>query len=162
MSRFEDAPAQTEEFVMNVREKFPNLDGALIKVMYDTKKRKSGGRLVLGRIKKTNDELKAFAVDEAGQPFDYVMYLDKMVWDNISPEDRERLVFHELCHCVTDFDSNDQYKIQDHEIQTFYAEIEFTKDDPRWAERVGAIAEQLYDPDAETPQGEVVDTDAMV
>ena len=155
MSRFEDAPLQVVEFVEKVVEdEFPALQTALFKVMFDTKKRKSGGRYVFARIKKTNDELKAFAVTEAGQPYDYVMFLDKLLWEGIEDADRKRLVFHELCHCVTDFESNaDQYKIQDHEIQTFYAEIEFTSDDPRWVERVSLICESLYDPDSD-PTGQ--------
>ena len=33
-------------------------------------------------------------------------------------------------------------------LQTFYAEIEYCKDDPRWIERVATIADSLYDPDA--------------
>jgi hypothetical protein len=152
MSRFEDAPRQVEDFVEDVRDKnFPSLDGALIKVMFDTKKRKSGARYVFGRIKKTNDELKAFAVTEAGQAYDYVMFLDQLLWNAMELVDQERLVFHELCHCITDFDSNtNQYKIQDHEIQTFYAEIEFCKEDPRWAERVADIAASVHDPENDT------------
>ena len=151
MSRFEDAPMQTTEFVEDVMEKnFPALQGANIKVMYDNKKRKSGSRYVFARIKKTNDELKAFAINEAGLAYDYIMFLDHLLWDAIQPEDRDKLVFHELCHCVTDFESNtDQYKIQDHEIQTFYAEIDYTKDDPRWTERVGVICQSVHDPEAE-------------
>lgn len=153
MSRFEDAPVQTSMFVEGVVTKnFPELQGALIKVMYDNKKRKSGGRFVFARIKKTNDELKAFAVDEAGTPYDYVMFLDHLLWDNIEEKDREKLVFHELCHCLVDLDSNtDQFKIQDHEIQTFYAEIEFVRDDPRWVERLSVICAHVYDPDSEIP-----------
>jgi hypothetical protein len=151
MSRFEDAPQQTIDFVENVlNQNFPELQGCLMKVMYDNKKRKSGGRFVLGKMKKTNDELKAFATDDNGNPYDYIMFLDRLVWDNIEEKDREKLVFHELCHCKPDFDSNtDQYKVQDHEIQTFYSEIEFCRDDPRWLERVSVIAESLYDPDAD-------------
>lgn len=157
MSRFEDAPAQTIDFVEDVMiNNFPQLQGALIKVMFDTKKRKTGGKFVLGRIKKTNDELKAFALTDDGRPYDYVMFLDKLIWDNIDEKDRERLVFHELCHCLVDMESQDQFKIQDHEIQTFYAEIEFCHDDPRWGERVATIAAHLYDPDSEPP-----DTDNM-
>jgi len=153
MSRFEDAPMQTSAFVENVvANNFPELQGALIKVMYDNKKRKAGGRFVFARIKKTNDELKAFAVDEAGTPYDYVMFLDHLLWDAISDKDKEKLVFHELCHCLVDLDSaTDQFKIQDHEIQTFYAEIEFVRDDPRWVERLSAICASVYDPDAEVP-----------
>lgn len=148
-SRFEDAPHQVSNFVDDIRERhFPALDAAIVKVMFDTKKRKSGTRYVFARIKKTNDELKAFAVNEAGQAYDYVMFIDKLLWEAMEPLDQERLVFHEFCHCVTDFDSNtNQYKIQDHEIQTFYAEIEFCKDDPRWAERVAVIAESVHDPE---------------
>ena len=150
MSRFEDAPKQTIDFVEKVvNDNFPELQGSLIKVMYDNKKRKSGGRLVLGRMKKTNDELKAFAMDENGNPFDYIMFLDRLVWDNIEEKDKEKLVFHELCHCHIDGEATDTYKIKDHEIQTFYAEIEFVRDDPRWLERVSTIAASLYDPDAD-------------
>lgn len=150
MSRFEDAPRQVVDFVQGIIDKdFPNLQGALVCVMFDTKKRKAGGRYVFGRIKKTNDELKAFAMTEAGQAYDYVMYLDKLVFEALDEADRERIVFHELCHCVTDFDSNaDQYKIQEHEIQTFYAEIDKNVDDPRWLERVSAIGSSVHDPEA--------------
>lgn len=150
MSRFEDAPQQTIDFVEKVmNDNFPELHGALIKVMYDNKKRKSGGRFVFARIKKTNDELKAFAVNESGTPYDYVMFLDHLLWDNIEEKDRTKLVHHELCHCLVDHDSQDQYKIQDHEIQTFYAEIEFVRDDPRWLERLAAICASVYDPDGD-------------
>lgn len=165
MSRFEDAPMQTVALVEDIVEKhFPNLSGALIKVMYDVKKRKVGGKYVFGRIKKTNDELKAFVVTDNGTPYDYIMYLDKLVWEAIDDGDKDKLVFHELCHCLTDFDSNDHYKIQDHEIQTFYAEMEYTKDDPRWIERVSVIGESVHDPEAEPemPIVDNVDTDNMV
>lgn len=156
MSRFEDAPQQVIDFVGKVREvNFPELDGALIKVMFDGKKRKAGGRLVLGRIKSSNDELKSFAIDINGNPYDYILFLDRLVYDNISEKDRERLIFHELCHCKTDFESNtNQYKVCDHEINTFYAEIEANRDDPQWLERVSTIAASLYDPDADGPTTE--------
>jgi len=151
MSRFEDVPSQTEKFVDDVMYKhFPALQGSLVKVMYDTKKRKSGGRYVFARIKKTNDELKAFVLTENGEAYDYIMFLDKALWEAIEDKDREKLVFHEFCHCVVDVNATDQFKIQDHEIQTFYAEIEFTADDPRWTERVSVICESVHDPEAES------------
>ncbi|MCK5016880.1 MAG: hypothetical protein KAS32_07385, partial [Candidatus Peribacteraceae bacterium] len=96
MSRFEDVPSQTERFVEDVvSANFPNLEGALIKVMYDLKKRKAGGRYIFGRIKKTNDELKAFVMTDGGAPYDYIMYLDKLLWEAMDEKDKERLVFHE-------------------------------------------------------------------
>lgn len=149
MSRFEDAPRQVVSFVEGVQEKnFPALDTAMVKVMFDTKKRKSGKKYVFARIKKTNDELKAFAVNETGQSYDYIMFIDKLIWEALEEVDRDRLVFHEFCHCETNFESDtNQYKIQDHEIQTFYSEIEYCADDPRWAERVAIIAESVHDPE---------------
>lgn len=153
--RFEDVPQQINDFVETVKnDNFPELDAAIILVLFDTKKRKSGGRYVIGRIKKANDEVRVMAADSNGISPDYVMFLDKQIWDVLDDRDQERIVKHELYHCETNFESDtNQYKICDHEIQTFYAEIEENQDDSRWVERVSVIAESVYDseqPDSPT------------
>jgi len=145
--RFEDATNDVNALVSKIiDEQFPNLEGAVIKVLFDTKKRKTGGRYVIGRIKKANDEIKALAMSSEGIPPDYVLFLDKNVWQVLSDRDKERVVFHELCHCEVNFDSENQYRVRDHEIQGFYAEIDFNQDDNRWSERIGLVAESVYDP----------------
>lgn len=147
MSRFEEASPETVNLVRDVMEEsFPELQTARMVVLYDTKKRKSGGKFVIGRMKKTNDELKAFATDPSGDSYDYIMFLDKLVFEAVDENDKKYIIFHELCHCQIDLDSSDQFKIKDHEIQTFYSEMEYTKDNPRWLERVSAIAESLHNP----------------
>ena len=120
---------------------------AAICLIYDLKKRKSGEKYIIGRIKATGEELKTFAVNEAGQMYDYIMFLDKEVFLRISDEERKAVIYHELCHCkVTDSEIN-PYKIQGHEIETFYSEIDRNQSDPRLWERLGAIASAVHDPE---------------
>lgn len=149
--RFEDVPDNVVEQMNRIkRDVFPELSGARIKVLYDLKKRMSGGKIVLGRMQKTNDLLRHLTIDDANneEGFDYIMYIDKTAFENIEESDRIRLIRHELQHCEVDLDSNSNpYKIRDHEISDFYDEIEYNKDDPRWAERCVAVAESIYESD---------------
>jgi hypothetical protein len=50
-----------------------------------------------------------------------------------------------LCYTDVDFDKPNPYNTRDAEIKTFYEEIEYNKDDPRWMERVEAIAISIYE-----------------
>jgi len=146
--RFEDVGDDVYRVMEGVIEReHTHLAEAMIYILFDNKKRKSGDRYVLARIKATSEELKAFAVNEHGQMYDYVMFLDKEVWLRISESDREALVYHELCHCKVAEDATNQYKIQGHEIETFYAEIERNTNDTRIFERMGLIAEAVHDPE---------------
>lgn len=145
--RFEDVTSDIEQNVQTIiNDQFPALEGAVIKILYDTKKRKSAGRFIIARIKKANDEMKILAMNENGVPPDYIMFIDKQVFQELNDRDKERIIYHELCHCEVDFNSDNQYKIKDHEIQGFYSEIDYNKDDDRWAERISAIAESIYNP----------------
>ena len=148
--RFEDVTSDIYQMVENIiKDEFPALDGAKFIILYDTKKRKTGGRYIIGRIKKANDELKALSMSDEGIPPDYIMFLDKQIFNVLDDRDKERVVHHELCHCEVNFDSENQYRIKDHEIQSFYAEIDYNNDDHRWTERVSSIAESVYDPENE-------------
>jgi hypothetical protein len=148
-SRFEDAPDQVVELMNKIRQgNFPELRSAKIKVLFDTKKRKSGGKLVLGRMQKTNDLLRHLTIDESGdeEGYDYILYIDKACFENIDEIDQVRIIRHELCHCDVDIESNNSpYKIKDHQISDFYSEIDFNSVDPRWAERCAAVAESVYE-----------------
>jgi len=92
-------------------------------------------------MQKTNDLLRHLSDDE-----DYILYIDKVTWDNIEKEDRVRLIRHELSHTDVDIDSNtNPYKIRGHELEDFYDEIEYNREDPRWAERCAEIALSIYE-----------------
>ncbi len=151
MSRFEDATQDVIDMVDKVkREAFAHLLNAKIKILMDTKKRKSGGKYVLGRIKKTNDELKALALNEFDQPYDYILFLDNVVFNAIDEFDKIRIIRHELQHCEVDIENADNpYKIRGHEVEDFHDEIIYNKDDPRWGERIVVIADSIYENDDE-------------
>ena len=144
--RYEGATSETEALVEGIiREEFPNLDGANIMVVMDTKKKVSSGRYVIARIKKMNDELKFFTANDLGITYDYVMFIDKVIFNELDFDDQKRIIYHELCHCEVDPSKANPYGIKDHEIQGFHDEITFNEDDPRWSERISLIAESVYD-----------------
>jgi hypothetical protein len=131
---------------------FPELKNAKIILLFDLKKRRSGGRVVLGRIMKTNDLLRHLTKDEAEaiEGYDYIITLDKVGWDTITENDRTRILRHELRHTYFDVESeNNPYKLLDHSITDFYEEVELNKDDPRWRERVATVVADIYEQQAE-------------
>jgi hypothetical protein len=155
--RYEDADDQVMSLVNRiVTRNFPELTNAKIKVLFDLRKRKSGGHMVLGRIMKTNDLLRHLTRDEVDilEGYDYIITLDKICWDSIGESDRTRIIRHELRHTYVDLDAEtNPYRLQNHSILDFYEEVELNKDDPRWRERVADLAANIY----EQKKDEVVD-----
>lgn len=147
--RFEEAPDEVYEIMNVVREaNFPELAGCNVKVVFDLKKRMSGGKLVLGSLQKPNELLRFFTIDEVGndEGYDYLMRVDKKAWTEImTAEDKKRLLRHELRHSDVDFDSTNPYKIRGHSIEDFYSEIPLNADEPRWSERVGQATLSSYE-----------------
>jgi len=131
---------------------FPELVNAKIKVLFDLKKRKSGGMLVLARIIKTNDLMRHLTKNggDAIEGYDYIITLDKKCWENITDLDRVKILRHELRHTFFDIESEDNpYKLLNHSISDFYEEVELNKNDPRWRERVATLTEDIYEQEKE-------------
>ena len=147
--RYEEVTEEVKKLFGEVQAKyFPELKNAKIITLFDVKKRASGGRVVLGRIMRTNDLLRHLTKDEAVaiEGYDYIITLDKEGWNAIGDADRVRLLRHELRHTHYDIDSESSpYKLLDHSITDFYEEVELNKDDPRWRERVATIVEDIYE-----------------
>lgn len=149
MSRFEE-PTQEAEEILNevIEENFPILEGAAIKVLFDSKKKKSGGKYEIARIQKCNELMRHLSADNiVPNGRDYIMYIDKNVWNEIPRADKKRLMFHELCHTDVDFEKNDPYKIRSHSIEGFHEEMDYNSDDPKWGERLAQVAESIYEKD---------------
>jgi len=147
--RYEDVDSSVVKVLDEVRSTwFKELSQAKIKCVFDLKERKSKGRVVLASIRKTNDLLRHLTAEEAKDEFgyDYIISIDKVVWEAIGPEDRVRLLRHEGRHAfyVEDEDAKDPYKIVDHNIQDFIEEVKLNQDDPGWAMRVATLAEDIY------------------
>jgi hypothetical protein len=147
MSRFTDVNQDVKDMVRAVRaEHFPELRNAEILVLFDKKKRMSGGALVLGRIQKSNDLIKKLTDEVVDEGYDYIMYLDKKMWESSAEMDRERVIRHEFRHCFVDLDARGTpYKLISHTIEDFYEEVELNEDDPRWRIRLGEITYASYD-----------------
>jgi len=147
--RFEEAPEEVYEILKECLESnFPELAGCNIKVVFDLKKRMSGGKLVIGSLQKPNELLRFFTIDEAGneEGYDYLMRIDKKSWNEImTTDDKRRIIRHELRHSDVDFDSSNPYKLRGHSIEDFYSEIALNQDDPRWAERVAQATFSAYE-----------------
>jgi hypothetical protein len=147
--RYEEVTEEVNKLFREVQAKyFPELKNAKIITLFDVKKRSAGGRVVLGRIMKTNDLLRHLTKDEAVaiEGYDYIITLDKEGWNAIADGDRVRLLRHELRHTHYDIDSeSNPYRLLDHSITDFYEEVELNKDDPRWRERVATIVEDIYE-----------------
>ncbi len=154
--RYEEVNEEVMSVLKEVKsEYFPELKNAKIKVLFDIKKRKSGGRVVLARIMKTNDLLRHLTKDEADamEGYDYIITIDKTCWDNIIRDDKIRIIRHELRHTYFDIESEDNpYKLLDHSISDFYEEVEYNKDDPRWRERLATVVEDIYEQKKEARQ----------
>jgi hypothetical protein len=147
--RYENVTTQVYEVLEEVRDKyFDDLQNAKIKCLFDTKKRMRGKKVVIAAIKKTNDLLKHLTAEEAKKEegFDYIIFIDKVAWENTVPEDRIRLLRHELRHSlVCTEDVKDPYRIEPHDIEDFVEEVKLNADDPGWANRVSTLVSDIYD-----------------
>jgi hypothetical protein len=150
--RYEDVTDTVMEMFRRVKSQyFPELKNAKIKVLFDLKKRKSGGQVVIGRIVKANDLIRHLTKNgNAEEGYDFIITLDKRCWDHITDEDRVKILRHEMRHTSYDLESEDNpYKLVDHSILDFYEEVEMNQSDPRWRERVAILTEDIYEQEKE-------------
>ena len=147
MSNFEEVEESVVTMMDNIiKDVFPTILNARIKVLYYMKKKKSKGAVVFGQMVKATPILRYLTSSDAGDDgYNYFMFLDGNVFPALDTPDQKRIIRHELNHIFIDLDAKDPYKVVGHEIEDFYREIEYNKDDSRWLERVATVAESVYD-----------------
>lgn len=147
-SRFVDSSQEAKDLTDRViRECFPALEnfGAVINVLFDTKKRTSGGKIVLGRIVKSDDLIRKLTEDIAEDGCDYIMFLDQVAFENINEADKIRLIRHELRHChVAGTVEKPVFSIIPHDVEDFAIEIELNKDKIGWASEAAEMTDLIY------------------
>ena len=59
-------------------------------------------------MQKTNDLLRHLTIEDSNDEsgYDYIMYLDKAVFENVEDADKVRLIRHELQHCEVDMEAS--------------------------------------------------------
>ncbi len=147
MSRFSDAPQEVEELLQDViKEKTPEFDGVQIKILMDSKKKKSKGKYVFASIKKANEKEKFLTANNINPDgVDYFLFIDENIFDNIDEEDKRRLLYHELLHIERDVEKDDPWKIRDHEITGFHNEVDNDPDVFKAWDRLAEIAASIYE-----------------
>lgn len=145
-TRFIEGSEEAYRIMNEVRNQyFEYLQNATIKILFDTKMRQKGNRLVLGRMLKANDLIRRLTDDLTEEGCDYIMFLDHVAFENITPVDRVRLIRHELRHCkVVGTPEKPKYKVCPHDIEDFVVEIELNQDNVGWARTVAELTEIIY------------------
>lgn len=149
---FEYVDKETEDLFKKVLED-SNVPQAKIRLLYRSKKKKSGDAIVFASICTVKKLMKYFAEESPENPagLDYVIVIDKNLWSVIDDEDKKRVLRHELLHAIfVEKEETSYYALRDHTVKTFYEEIELESGndegkDPRWMERLALVAYSEYD-----------------
>lgn len=153
MNRYEDVTEEFVESFLGVLEKFTHIHFLTYKLLFDTKKRISKGKITLASIELANEKIKFFSKDNvAVDGYDYVLIVDKKAWELASPADRERILRHELCHVF--IDEKGKCKIIGHEVEDFYSELKANEDDPEWGRRLSMLVNDVYEQEKDMKKGE--------
>jgi len=149
MSRFSEAPEEIYGMMKQVmEEKALPYEGAQIKILMDSKKKKSKGKYCFASIKKANEKEKFLTADNINPDgCDYFLFIDENIFDNIDEEDKKRILYHELLHIERDVEKDDPWKLRDHEITGFHDEVDGDPDVFRAWDRVAEIAVSIYEED---------------
>lgn len=148
--RYEDADnSLTEIYLKIAEERFPNTCANLnVKLMFDTKKRISRGKLILASVEIASEKVKYFTKNDINlTDVDYVVIVDKKAWELASDKDKVRLISHELRHIFIDED--DKRKLLPHDIEDFVVEVKLNEDDPEWANKLVSVVKDIYDQEKE-------------
>ena len=148
--RYDPVTTDVKDVLKNCIETyFPELGGAGIMCIFDTKKRVSKGRTILAQIRRSNDVEKFLTLDdtEFEDGPDYIVFIDKFAWELGDVEDRKRLIRHELRHTHVEIDAAKPFKLRDHTLQDFYEEVALNSDKPRWSDELGMRVLAAYGDD---------------
>jgi len=115
----DDAELIMNSLVKNDQD-FEHLKNLPIKIVLKNKKMTRAGKQVAGKMVKNND------LQSALTGFDFVMVLDKQVYNSFDADRKEWLVYHELSHIGYKLDKNmdPKFFIKPHDYELFVSEIE--------------------------------------
>lgn len=106
----------------------PHLNEARIALAWRKEwKEDKDGLLVLGKCKKTSD------LEKELHPFDFIVLLNREMWEALDEEQRLALVDHELCHAQVTLDGTEAkrddrgrivYRVRKHDVEEFREVVE--------------------------------------
>lgn len=147
--RYEEADdSLVEVFIDVLGKRFPYYQNLSFKLLYDNKKKVSKGNIVLASTELTSDKIKFFSKDNVQvEGYDYIVTVDKKAWEVAADADKIRLISHELSHVFVD--EKGKCKLLGHELEDFYKEIEYNRDDPKWGIKLAQLVDDMYSQEKE-------------
>ena len=128
-----------------VSEKFAILNGCFIQPILFTKKKTTKGKYEIAKLSKPNALTKhIFSIANNGNDIDYILTIYSDVFYALDDKDKMLSIIHALEYADVDTDKDDPYGTRGAEVETFYDELDFTKEDPLWQQRIQTIAESVY------------------
>lgn len=143
--RYENADDDLKSVFSSVLdERFPQYSFLKFKLVYDLKKKTSGGKIVLASIELASPKIKFFSQDNiAEEGYDYILFVDRCAWALASDKDKRRIISHELRHVFVD--ELGKNKIVGHELEDFYIELKLNGDDPEWGRKLSILTNDVYE-----------------
>lgn len=154
MNRYLDSDATLETvFAETLNSEFAWLDTVKFKLLFDTKKRISKGKVTLASVELANEKVKFFTTDE-GVPegYDCIMIVDAVAWQYATDKDKKRIISHELNHVV--FNEKGKIKLVGHDVEDFAAELVKNADDPNWGSKLAELTLAIYDQQEDMQEGQ--------
>ncbi len=149
MSNYEIVDSDTKKLVDDVSDRYSHLAGCVVETIFLTKKKMTKGKFELAKLSKPNALVKhIFDMGNINEP-DYLLMIDYSVFNALEINDKELLISHALEYADVDMDKDDPYKLRGAEVESFYDEIERTKEDPQWQQRHQDIAANIYSKEKE-------------
>jgi len=145
MNRYEDVDdSVVEVFIKVVEDWFPEVGNLKIKLMFDLKKKVSKGKMALAYIELVNEKLKFLTSSKLIKGgYEYLIIVNKVVWELADNEDRVRIIRHELRHIFED--ENGKLSLLPHDISDFSEELEINKNNQNWAANLVNAALDRYE-----------------
>jgi hypothetical protein len=139
MSQFRQAdPSVYETFLELISITFPELSNFSFGLLFRESIKKSKGCVILAEIALPGKLLSYYAKNADGNPFDFLMIVDEMIWACARPEDQVRLIRHELRH--VNISDKGVPRLIDHDFADFHIEVELNADEPMWSAKLCEIA----------------------
>ena len=112
--------------------------------MFDLKKKVSKGKMALAYTELVNEKLKFFTSSKLVKGgYEYLIIVNKVVWELADDEDRVRIIRHELRHIFED--ENGKLSLLPHDISDFSEELEINKNNQNWAANLVNAALDRYE-----------------
>ena len=155
MNRYLDSDATLETvFAETLHSEFNQLESVKFKLIFDTKKRISKGRVTLASVELANEKVKFFTTDDVPEGYDCIVVVDALAWQYASDKDKKRIISHELNHVV--FNEKGKVKLVGHDVEDFAAELQKNVDDPNWANKLADLTLSIYDQQEDQQKGDII------